>query len=293
MHALTERTELLLPSDLNEQELRAILSHHFHPSVSLMFDVANPFCSSVSKKNVNALLRDCAYVESLHVPGPLCRNFKRSFLTNTCLQSLVLSFRDNDFRLNYKFLDDISLNRGIKQLELRFHSELLDRGDLRKIGTLVRRLFNGNSCIKKLLIHFGAFSQNVTSTLFAKKLLRKAGLDNLDTVGQLSFFNVSIGDLDHAECVHDDSAIAFPHLRENLQGIAKWDRVIAPGLVLNYYRDSVHQPVNVGLLPLAVQAFNRGGMYRKTTHHAPLVQEVANAGLIFRILRQDVYSDAK
>jgi hypothetical protein len=70
-----------------------------------------------------------------------------------------------------------------------------------------------------------------------------------------------------------------------LQGINRWDEVMAPALVLNFYRNVASLPVSRGIIPVAVQSINAGNVYQKTTNHIPYDVRIANSGLIFWIVR--------
>jgi hypothetical protein len=67
--------------------------------------------------------------------------------------------------------------------------------------------------------------------------------------------------------------------------VKKWDQDIFPSLVANYLRQKLTPVVGKKVLPLAVDAINRGQIYRRTTGHAPFDMSVANAGLIFEFIK--------
>jgi hypothetical protein len=289
-----KRVDLLLPPDLDEEELELILEHPFHPAMSLIFDKDSPFDESLSIDDANLLLRHSPYVRSVHIPSVLVDYHPRqeSFAISESLRCVVLPLF-GDMNVDRMLLDSLSLNRHIEQLELRLHSRLIDREDLRMIGHLFQRIFNDQCCITTLLIDFVLFSPSIDHQAFAKKFLKKARLDKLPTLGNLSFFNVSFGHTDEGERRQDPSMVSLPRVTKNLQRITKWDHSIAPHLLLNYYRENMGKALTSGLVSLAVQAINLGAVYCKTTHHQPRIMKIANAGLIFGILRYEVYSDAK
>jgi hypothetical protein len=77
----------------------------------------------------------------------------------------------------------------------------------------------------------------------------------------------------------------YDRRKSPLQGIKRWDEVMAPALVLNFYRNVVSSPVTSGIVPVAVQSINAGNVYQKTTNHIPYDVRIANSGLIFQIVR--------
>jgi hypothetical protein len=70
-----------------------------------------------------------------------------------------------------------------------------------------------------------------------------------------------------------------------IKRIKRWDEVVVPALVLNFYRSVTSSPVVSGIIPLAVQSVNMGNLYQKTTNHIPFDMRIANSGLIFEMVR--------
>jgi hypothetical protein len=61
-----------------------------------------------------------------------------------------------------------------------------------------------------------------------------------------------------------------------------------PTLIANSYRASLQKPLREGTLSLAVKAINMGVPYQKTMERAPYNMAIANAGLIFQLVRAEV-----
>jgi hypothetical protein len=298
----TKRTTLRLPRNLDADELQAILSHHFQPSLVLMFNEEMPFVGSVSLDDVNDLLRE-SRVSSLKVPKMLASFFSRneSFAANSNLRSLALAVFDAD-KLDESMLGALSRNCSIEHLEIWFHSylELHDHNDtmneddddsddiLADFRESLLGVFGRKSHVKSLTLHILDYTnENPDKTLLAKIFLKGMDPASLPTLGNLSFFNVSLRGVEKTPLAY------LPRKAGNVQGIRNWDEVIAPWLVLNFYRGEVLEPVSGGLVPLAVQAINWGGVYRQTTSCAPSNMDIVNAGLIFHVFRRAVYSNNK
>jgi hypothetical protein len=207
-----------------------------------------------------------------------------------------------------KLLDAVSRNRGIEQLELRYRSyvdedAMCDHSSwVLKIFPFLRRIFNGDSCIKSLKLSFALRFYDPTKR---KRFLTKTGqvliraIEEAQARGSgtegtewtLSFLNVSVEDSSGRRCYGEYSFL--PHSGVHMNHVEAWDRVVTPVLVLNCYRQSMRKPFRGGLFPLAVQAINWGSVYRKTTHHVPVVLSIGNAGLIYHMLRSGLRGNAK
>jgi hypothetical protein len=72
---------------------------------------------------------------------------------------------------------------------------------------------------------------------------------------------------------------------QNLGGMKEWDAQIFPSLVLNYCGENLLRPLDEGLLHNAIQSINQGTIYHKTTRHKAFDMRMANAGLIYAMLR--------
>jgi hypothetical protein len=70
-----------------------------------------------------------------------------------------------------------------------------------------------------------------------------------------------------------------------LKRIKRWDEVMVPALVLNFYRNVASTPLTSGIITLVLQSINVGKVYQKTTNHVPYDVSIANSGLIFQIVR--------
>jgi hypothetical protein len=82
-----------------------------------------------------------------------------------------------------------------------------------------------------------------------------------------------------------DSAYERYSCSTPIKRIKRWDEVVVPALVLNFYRNVTSSPMVSGIIPLAVQSVNTGNLYQKTTNHIPYDMRIANSGLIFEMVR--------
>jgi hypothetical protein len=293
-----KKTTLLLPSELNTDELQVILGHCFDSLLTLAFHCDNPFADSVSRDVVNNLLWEC-HVPSLHFPTGMTsfRSEHESFAANCSLQSVTLSVDVDNETLDEKMMGALSQNRSIQQVELWAHSSLrLSNADdameeddddddddcgMADLREFLLEVFSRESYIKTLSLHVFDYAEaNPDKKMFASIFLKMMDPDTLPTLRNLSFFSVSL------QGVGKDQELLTWLDKDNVQGIRNWDQVISPWLVLNFYRDKERGPARGGLVPLVVQAISWGGVYRHTTKSAPSTIEIANAGLIYHVLRR-------
>jgi hypothetical protein len=294
----TKKSTLLLPPSLTTDELQVILSHSFDSLLTLMFQFEDPCDGSVSWDGFNDLLREC-HVPSLYLPYEMTsfRSDNDSFAANRSLQSLTLCVVDND-KLDEKMLEAISRNRSIRHLEIWVFRVLNadettgeddgdndDCGMLTGLHDLLLGVFSSESYIKSLALHvFDCAEENPDKKLFARIFLNMMDPATLPTLRQLSSFNVSL------RGGSEDMVTWLPQDADNVQGIRNWDQILSPWLVLNFYRENVLKPLRGGLVPLAAQAIIWGGVYRHTTQSAPSTMEIANAGLIYHVLRRAFFA---
>jgi hypothetical protein len=63
-----------------------------------------------------------------------------------------------------------------------------------------------------------------------------------------------------------------------------WDQVIVPSLTLNFHRKRLTNPAGA-VMQFALRAVNQGIVYRKTTDHVPFDPSIANASLIYKLIK--------
>jgi hypothetical protein len=73
----------------------------------------------------------------------------------------------------------------------------------------------------------------------------------------------------------------------------KWslNDTLFPRVVMNYWRKHLPKPLAGGVVPMAIRALHEGKVYCKTSDLRPSDMSTANAGLIFRIVKDAVVTE--
>jgi hypothetical protein len=264
--------KVTFPFQLTRFELQEMASYRFHPSVRAEFDVFGAFAPSVPLNVANDLFRECSYLKSVSVPRELAvfEGTGASFAAAGRFDYMELEASDRDIRLS--LLNDISENHCLK--EFRISSEFVP-GDAQRHHAKLRHLFHcvtrGCGSLKKFSVTF------ITPTV---GLLRKE-FKSAEIFQAGPFYNLCVF------CATLEKPFPFGCIESGMQpDRLDWfeDRV-APSLLLNYYREYFTPVLKVEIIPSAVRSINGGVVYHKTTNVVPFDMSIANAGLIFRIVR--------
>jgi hypothetical protein len=258
-------TTVILNGDgsITQDELRAIVSHPFHPDVKLEFD-DYPFSGPVP---MIEMLRDVQYLRSIKIPWQV-------FCVDPDVQEPVFRFSIQSSKLTMSgwcpysssLLDTIATFHDVDDIKITsYKSEYA--AQQRMLDRCICPFLSGRLRTKHLRVHvFGRLGIRLM-TKWA------AGVTVPCKSKTLHMFNVWFYPID------DQTPV-------NLYRIKEWDKEIFPSLVLNYCGEKlIQRPFYEGILPTAIQAINVGMIYHKTTGHHPFDMRVANAGLIYVLLR--------
>jgi hypothetical protein len=264
---------------INKEELEAILSHPFHPGASLSFSQHNSLHDAVTSEDLQELLRQRCNLRSIYLPAPMNSwDVDDDFLVccdDSDFDSWDLKIHFSVSYLTVSMLKDISTTmRDCECASIDCPSFVWNdpeqcRG---KLSTLLQTLLLCFQCLRHLEICFDwerdehdliDLLRCVSSTL---RPFRSASL--------CSFKIKFIGEtLDPSR--HGDYFKSF-------------DTSVSPTLVLNRYRNHGPKFVRGGVLPLAVRAVNIGIPYRNTMDNTPYDMSIANVGLNFLLVRNEV-----
>jgi hypothetical protein len=274
---------------ITADDLRAVFSHRFHPNVKVSFDLDedrddqskdNPFDESVTMDVFNALLGESTHPFALQLPptfsqtewtGPSRTILKSPKLTTFCdgvpscapLESFSKMQRVNDIEI---FLPSGFFSGQSRQQLLR---------------SWINVIFAVPS-IQQVQIHFEYevpsdyvecdvehVVEHIVKDLAQKhRQVRRwiKGAIPACTSKSLISFNV--------KC-HE----------QNLDYMREWDRDLFPSLVLNRGRTLLFDSTKKGMIPLIVKAVNEQKAYRQVTELIPCSTTIANAGMIFWLLK--------
>jgi hypothetical protein len=250
---------------ITEDELRVIFSYPFHPNVKLEFD-DYPFREPVS---MIEMLRDAQHLRSIEIPWQVCGMDgpeKAAFEFSVRSSKLMISGwapRSSsvlDIIATFHNMDDIQIES--------YESDCADQQ--RMLDRCICPFLSGRLKTKHLRVHlFGGAAR-----LRMNRIKKWAAEVTVPCKSKtLHMFNVWIYPV-------------YGQPPVNLFKVKEWDKEILPCLVLNYCGEKlIQRPFYEGILPTAIQAINQGMVYRKATGHHPFDMRVANAGLIYMLLR--------
>jgi hypothetical protein len=257
------------------EALAAILAHPFHTSVKLAFELS-PFTDD----NVPfiEMLKDATHLCSVEFPEqllgeldelispddalPVEYSVRLSNGLTICTPHHVWSSRSDSACgllsiATMHDVEDIRITCGNTEQELRV------------LGYHIRPFLDGRLKTKKLRIKLIGKPRSLQEIKEWAAAL-KVSCESKD----LTTFNVRL--VPYAQ---------YDSLPQNLDGVQQWDAEIFPSLVLNYYGEKLTQPLDDQELLLAIQLINEGFVYRQVTGHKPHDKSMANAGLIYSLMR--------
>jgi hypothetical protein len=257
-----------------EDELQAVLSHPFHPSVKLGFG-SHLFDESVP---MIEMLKQATYLRSIEIPeqlyGPvLNQSYLEGPRVNFSVRASNLTMHGTSY-LNGDNLapsplgiiatihdvDDVCL-RG-KPCGTAAHQLVLE--------CCIRAIVDGSLKSKSLRVHLIG-DEGVR--LHESEIKEWAAALSVSCQSkELQKFNV---------CFYP----APNHRPRKLDKVKQWDAEIVPSLVLNYCGEKLTRPLEGKILPVSIKSINQGMVYHKTTGHDPFDMRIANAGLIYALLR--------
>jgi hypothetical protein len=258
---------------ITRDELQAILSHPFHPSVQLGFD-EHPFRGELPEFPFLGLpliemLKEARCLRSVQIPCQVLRSYRGEtpvFELSARSSNLMMHASNQLWPCQF---DTIATIHDVDAISIK--SYVRDSEDQKNVfNQCITPFLNGGLKTKSLRIHLRS---DPGVHLPESQAQEWAGALSIPHVSKdLTMFNVWFYPV-------------FKHQPQNLGGMKEWDAELFPSLVLNYCGENVLQPLDEELLPSAVQLINQGSVYHKTTGHKAFDMGTTNAGLIFALLR--------
>jgi hypothetical protein len=258
------------------EDLRTILAHRFHPCVMLQFD-RNPFIND--SVPLIEMLTEVTHLRSIQIP-------KQSFGGQHRLEAaapIELSIRSNDLTMCARdcftneagdrgapsLLGAIAAIHNVDDICIKcYESEMADQQ--RALGQCIRPFLDGSLKTKSLRV------QLIGEPDSFQEIKEWAAALNVPCKSKdLTTFNVRFSPFDTYE----------DELPRNLDGVQQWDAEIFPSLVLNYCSEKLTQQLDDLKFLLAIQSINEGFVYRQVTGHKPHDKSMANASLIYSLLK--------
>jgi hypothetical protein len=266
LHSDTQWTKFHLslePRSINQDELRAIFSHKFHPLVKLSFN-DRVFDQSVPFNVFSDLLRQARDLHAVALPSrlmwagqPPALSFKSVVLKS---QNLTAILANDTSAVSPELLHSFSTRHQVNEIRMEFHINFWKEAAKRaQLHGCIKPFFHRSSRLEHLTIQF------------AEEDFQYVPLESIVSVclsQSMCFFNASS---------------KIRGIDRNLDRVQYWDQTVFPQLSLNYWRNHVGKPV--AKVSLVVKAINQGLIYRKTTDHIPYNSKIAHAGIIFYLIK--------
>jgi hypothetical protein len=250
---------------ITENELRAILSFPFHPTVRLEFDTnhvsckivlnrpnVSPFDASVSSRVMLDSLRQARHLRSIELPSlwVATQNTEDPRISAQIAVQTANLLIKSEYMVPRWWLRNVATTMSVESIQINMTGWRNSSSEHQKWVSPVMHAFLDGS---------------LATNSFQARFPYCADVNPLNVVPcrskTLCFFDI-----------------------HNVHRVPRWDCAIAPWLVVNFWRIRLTQPLCENVLPFAIAAVNQGIIYRKTTDHAPYDMDTANAGLIFRIV---------
>jgi hypothetical protein len=257
-----EWTRIILRGDINCDDVRLALSHPFHPTTELSLK-STTFDESVSLGDFFMRLRKSSYLRAIELPSDLIEAND----SGDSLSFNELIFKSSRQTIRYTgqvscaMLRTISTFLLVNDLVVDFH-RVTDLSMIRK--SYFDSCFHGISTLERLVFCLPLWDREQTEAV------TKALSETVSSFGptSLCFFN-------------------FLCDGEPVSRVKRLDEALFPSIALNWYHKLVRKQLESNLIPLAVKAVNNGSVYQKTTDHVPFDMSIANAGVIFRMVREE------
>jgi hypothetical protein len=255
-------------------ELPVIMSYHFDPTVTLAF--YDQFLdSSVTLETMMNCLKNAPHLRSIVIPGQLfraCPAEDSAKVLEISVKNPFLSWRTWNATLSPQAFHAILKTYPPTDIIVSFDDSFWEKGvrrGLKLISSFFHPFLDGRLATEGIEIRFGYFH-------------RFSG-DSLDRLVE-RIVSEMVACKSKALCTFKVSLSKFRKIQRGyytFDRIMRWDQVIFPSVVLNYFRKRVAHSMDVRVLPMAIVAINHGNLYRKTTDHIPCDMRLANASAIF------------
>jgi hypothetical protein len=259
-------TIFVLKGAISSDDLSVIFSHQFNPFVRLSFQ-ENRFYTLVTFSDFNSLLRESRYLRALDLPlPPTERN------GSNLLLSYQMILRSERLSIYYSGLISMTVLHAIslihRLVDIRIECCLYDRTPQKlaqEFASFFRSLLQEGSSLQRL---------RVALALDSGQML----LEIIDTFAACFSKKLNLVCI-RSEVIGSDSSQVFAHVKP-------WDVGLFPTVALNCYQVYLKKHLIGGVVPWAIQAVNKGHLYRRATSHAAFDMSIANAGVIFCIARK-------
>jgi hypothetical protein len=261
------RTTFELERVATVDELRQIFAHQFHPTVQLTFGYV-----PVLLNEFNHMIRESPHLRFVQMPYTLSRPVTSNdtiFVKEALLTGLQLSISCTGW-ISVAVLHSLATFHGIIDIKVEFYSD--------EIRNPPQRPFNiFRSCVEVFVCEGSALERLQFHFIRGHCLERSAIMFSPCMSRKLSCFNIS--------CDEPAGGQAVSHVQQ-------WDIDLFPSVTLNCYFNHLKKRLVRGMLPLAVKAINEGHVYHRSTNHVAFNMNIANAGVIFCIIRAQGRRDA-
>jgi hypothetical protein len=263
------RTRVSLPNVATVDDLRHIFAHQYHPTVHLDCSQDRPM-RLISLAEFNNLVRGSPHLRSVQLPchlvAPDEADDSLHFL-DAWFKSPQVSIRFSGV-MPFAALHCIATFHQVAEMTIKVDSHFCRNDGNRHCQALqsyLQPFLEEGSHLELLRICFhGKGYPWWTPVELARCTSRK-----------LRFFSIfweratngNIEDLDQAK---------------------QWEIDLFPTIVLNCYRNCLKKHLDCRILLLAIKAANEGRVYRMSTNHFPYDIRLANAGIIFCIIHEQV-----
>jgi hypothetical protein len=282
IQTLGTQTEISGNGTITRDELRHILSYQFHPAMKLEFD-SYSFDKSVSLTILNDLLKDARYLRAIEMPMELVGIESWRDCCPPCHEEIALKSPDlyihlSEGRISPKCLHAISTKHNPYEVTL-------DMSDCCEEALLefVHPFMAHDTSIENLLLrsHYNKH-RNEDDELITVEEYSCSVADAMPVCqsNNLCIFNVSIAHMTETGLE-----------TKQCNRVPWWDYDIFPLLALNFHRKRLTNPTGA-VVPVAIRAVNQGIVYSKTTDHIPFNPRIANAGLLFRMVKHQAQSQS-
>jgi hypothetical protein len=289
-----QSTKFILDGCITADELRVILSHHFHPTAILEFPRYS--CDkSVSSEVMIDLLNKSQYLRCIQFSPQLFPDTDRVGLCTDLemtVKSPKLSIRSTGL-VSAKLLHVMSRLHHVNDIAIAFDKNLWEKEQEQRqqlLADFIHPFLDGRFTLENLQIGFGYIKSLVSEAVdwestdggLSRVTEWVAGAMISCNSKSLCMFNISLSVSQGDDCC-----------RRRIDRIQRWDKSIFPRLVLNYFCRILVPPKDRRTVPAAVRVINQGVIYHKTTGHVPDDMGPANAGLIFSIVKSHLRNQSQ
>jgi hypothetical protein len=240
-----------------------IFSHQFNPFVRLSFEEDR--FSTLTFSDFNLLLRESRYLRAVDLPHPPPANDSRQLLHSfrMILKSERLSMYYSGF-ISMSALHTIFLIHRLVDVRIGCCMFVSPYQELtQEFASFFQSLLHEDSLLQRLRVALDLRSERLA-------------LQMVDSFTACSSKKLNLF------CIED----LFSYSAHSFAQVKPWDIGLFPCVALNCYRNCLQKHMKGGVMPWAIQAVNKGQVYRKATSHAAFDMSIANAGVIFCIVHE-------